>query len=226
MLVLWRGLGTLGIYDRFRFTATASLDGQLMHLLIGPIRVFILAPLPDVAMHIMQSPCVRLKTANGRCEHMPVPLSLFERYHSLASHVVGILRRQCRIGHIAIRVNVIGLVATAVGRAGASPTCVFPFGFRRQSIARVLLLAKPLAKCVRVLPGDTGYRMFVRLRKARLQPMRSRLNGKTINGFFRVGGKYPSFSGSLGVGLITRRRDKLTKMPHGNFAVADEEIIV
>jgi len=120
----------------------------------------ILAPFPNIAVHVVDAPSIGLKTCYGRGKGKAIiggyGLRIPSRKHLYSGSIrdVGDFR------------NFFGFIAVGVKRGRASPASVFPLCLARQSVRCILLQAEPSTKCVGIGWCDVNDGMLMRLRKA------------------------------------------------------------
>ncbi len=131
-------------------------------------RVPVRAPLPDVPVHVVQPPGVRIVAAH-RCRVDETIL------RGNGPRPVRILRLRRPVRNVCYRGQALGIVTIAILCRRPSPAGVFPLRFRRQPVRHPLLAAQPLGEGHGVVPAHGDHRVLVGLVEPRVQPGVSRI---------------------------------------------------
>ena len=124
-----------------------------------PIR----APLPGVAVHVVESEGVGLELAHRSREHVAV--AGLDRPFPVRE-----LRLGRRVGHVRHLGQRLGIVAAVIPCFRSGPAGVFPLGLGRQPVGLAFLAAEPLAEGHRVVPAYVHHRVLVGLLETRVPP--------------------------------------------------------
>ena len=126
----------------------------------------VVAPFLNVAVHIVQTPCIRRRRGNLKRWAIDPALLL-----DLAVLVALLLLPQCihdidgRYEQLVLVENPIQVIASVILAGGAGPAGVFPFGLGRQTVGPTFFLGQPLTELHRIVPTDKDNRLIVFLRK-------------------------------------------------------------